>query len=90
MGGLGDDTYVVDNTGDVVKNSKEGTDLILTSVTLDLTKGGFAGQEIENVTIVALAGDKDVTGNDFANVLTGNEGNNKLYWRDRQRHPQRQ
>ena len=78
-GGLGNDTFLVDDTGDVVKeNAKEGTDLILTSVTLDLTKGGFAGQEIENVTVVTAAGDKDVTGNDFANVLTGNEGNNKL------------
>ena len=78
-GGAGNDTYLVDNLGDqVIEAAKGGIDLIKSSVDIDLSKGAFIGQEIENVTLVAGAGDKDVTGNALNNVIQGNEGNNHL------------
>ena len=78
-GGLGNDTYYVDNVGDTVtENVGEGKDTVISTISLDLTAGSFAAQEIENVTLAAGAGAIDATGNALANVLTGNEGNNTL------------
>ena len=73
-GGLGNDTYVVDNTGDVVvENLGEGTDLIQTSITLSLAN-------IANVENLTLTGTSAIngTGNTLDNVLTGNSANNTL------------
>jgi len=78
-GGKGNDTYYVDNAGDTVTElAGEGTDLIISSVSIDLSAGSFAAQQIENVTLAAGAGAINATGNGLANVLTGNEGNNTL------------
>jgi len=45
IGGAGNDTYVVDNTGDVVtENASEGTDTVQSSVTYIL------GANVENLT----------------------------------------
>ena len=72
IGGLGDDTYVVDSTSDVViENAGEGTDTIISSVSLTL------GNNLENLTLtggVALFG----TGNALGNLITGNILNNTL------------
>jgi Ca2+-binding RTX toxin-like protein len=72
VGGAGDDTYVVDNTGDVItENANEGVDLVQSSVTYTL------GANVENLTLtgtVAING----TGNTLDNVLTGNSGVNVL------------
>lgn len=90
-GGLGDDIFVVDITGDVaIENTNEGTDLVQSSVTFTL------GNNIENLTLTgssALNG----TGNTLDNILTGNSGANTpngvqvtyADWRIRQRHPDR-
>ena len=73
VGGLGNDTYVVDSAGDVVtETSGAGTDLVNSSAasyTLD--------SNIENLTLTgtAITG----TGNEQANVITGNGGDNFLY-----------
>jgi Ca2+-binding RTX toxin-like protein len=71
-GGLGDDTYVVDGTSDVVTEyAGEGTDTVLSSVTLTLAAN------VENLTLTgsnAING----TGNTLANVLTGNSAKNTL------------
>ncbi|WP_428663882.1 hypothetical protein [Reyranella sp.] len=72
-GGAGNDTYTVDNAGDVVvEKNGEGTDLVNSSVSFDLT-----GQYIERLT---LTGSSNINGagNSLANTLTGNAGNNVL------------
>lgn len=71
-GGLGDDTYVVDVTGDVVtEETDEGTDLVRASASYTLSAN------VENLTLTGSA-DIDGFGNDLANVLTGNDGANLL------------
>ena len=71
-GGAGNDTYVVDNVGDVVvENADEGTDLVQSSVTWIL------GAHFENLTLTGTAA-IDGTGNTLDNVLTGNAANNTL------------
>ncbi|MCA3542879.1 MAG: hypothetical protein IOC73_03865, partial [Rhodobacter sp.] len=71
-GGAGDDTYVVDATGDVVTEAlNEGTDTVQSSVTYTL------GANLENLT---LTGNSEIsgTGNTDANRLTGNAAANTL------------
>ncbi|MCW2274642.1 Ca2+-binding RTX toxin-like protein, partial [Rhodoblastus acidophilus] len=72
-GGAGNDTYYVDNAGDLVKEaSGAGTDSVYASVSFSL-----AGQNIENLTLTGSAAING-TGNGLANILTGNAGNNVL------------
>ena len=76
-GGIGNDTYVVDAATDVVQeNSNEGTDLVISSVSLTL------GANVENLTLNASLAVADAningTGNANANSITGNAGNNQL------------
>jgi uncharacterized delta-60 repeat protein len=76
-GGNGSDTYVVDNPGDIVRETNAdpatgGIDTVNASISYTL------GANVENL---ALAGSNSIsgTGNDLANRLTGNSGNNVLY-----------
>lgn len=72
-GGAGNDTYLVDNTGDlVIEASNQGRDLILTQVSLEL----FAN--VEDATVTANGG-RALTGNSLNNLLTGGKGNDSLY-----------
>jgi Ca2+-binding RTX toxin-like protein len=77
-GGKGNDTYIVDSVVDVVfENNGEGTDLIKSTVNIDLTGKQFQG-EIENVTLVqddanSLFPNK-VVGNEFNNIIIGVDG----------------
>ena len=67
-GGPGNDTYLVDNTGDVVtENSNEGTDTVQSSITYTL------GANVENLTLTGTAAING-TGNALDNVLFGNSG----------------
>jgi Ca2+-binding RTX toxin-like protein len=71
-GGAGNDVYFVDNPGDmVVENANEGTDLVFSTAHLRLAA---------NVEALILQGSADLQGygNDLANVLVGNSGNNLL------------
>lgn len=74
IGGLGNDTYIVDNKGDVVtEGSAEGTaDAILSSVSYNL-----GGRFIETMTLTGGA-NVNAVGNGQANTLTGNTGANWL------------
>jgi Ca2+-binding RTX toxin-like protein len=72
IGNSGNDTYCVDNTGDIVTEyADEGTDAVRSSVTYTL------GSNIENLT---LTGTDPVngTGNELNNVIYGNSASNIL------------
>ena len=72
QGGLGNDTYVIDDAGDlVVEAAGGGTDTIRSATSYTLAA------ELENLTLTG-AGSVDGTGNIFANLLLGNSGANRL------------
>jgi Ca2+-binding RTX toxin-like protein len=71
-GGLGNDTYIVDATGDtVIENLNEGIDTVQSSVSYTL------GSNLENL---SLAGTSAIngTGNSLNNLITGNAAANTL------------
>ncbi len=72
VGGAGNDTYVVNSTGDVVvENSSQGTDAVYSSVTYSLSA---------NVENLILTGSSAIngTGNALNNTITGNGASNSL------------
>ena len=72
LGGDGDDTYVVDNAGDVVtENGGEGTDTVHASISYKL------GGSVNNLTLTG-SGNINGTGTGSDNVLRGNTGRNTL------------
>ena len=74
-GGAGNDTYFVDNAGDVVNEAVgQGTDTVMASVNYALT----AGSEIEFLRANAGATGLSLTGNALANRLVGGAGNDTL------------
>jgi VCBS repeat-containing protein len=71
-GGLGDDTYIVDNTGDViVETVNSGFDSVQSSVNYSLSAN------VENLVLIGASGISG-TGNTLDNVITGNTGSNSL------------
>ena len=71
-GGLGNDTYVVDNAGDVVEEAAgAGTDLVRSWISHTLAAN------VENLLLAGGAATNG-TGNALDNTLTGNAGNNLL------------
>src|SRR5205085_10481482 len=72
-GGLGNDTYGVDNAGDVVVEAVgAGTDTVLASVTI-----AALAANVENLVLTGTAAING-TGNALNNTITGNAGNNVL------------
>ncbi|MXN49109.1 hypothetical protein GR138_28290, partial [Shinella kummerowiae] len=72
LGGAGNDTYFVDNTGDVVTEAANaGDDLVNSSVTFSLSAA------IERLQLIG-GGNISGTGNALANHIRGNSGNNTL------------
>ena len=81
-GGAGNDVYVVDSTGDkAIEAFNQGTDTVQSRVSLTLAAN------IENLTLIntatALNGtgnglNNTITGNDYANVLNGATGTDRL------------
>lgn len=78
QGGAGNDTYVVDNAGDlVVENAGEGTaDAVYTSTSYALT--GTNQVEFLYTNNSTLTSNINLTGNTYANTITGNAGVNVL------------
>ena len=71
-GGAGNDTYVINDTADVVVEIlNEGTDLVQSSATYTLSAN------IENLTLTGTA-NIDGTGNVLNNTIVGNSGNNVI------------
>src|SRR5262249_34982233 len=74
-GGKGDDTYIVDNSGDAVTETLAGavggTDTVKSSVSFTL------GNNVENLELTGT-GKTDGTGNALNNAITGNGNDNKL------------
>jgi Ca2+-binding RTX toxin-like protein len=71
-GGFGDDTYVIEEAGDViVEHADEGTDTVLSASDWKIAAN------IENLVLTGLD-DLDATGNELDNVITGNDGENVL------------
>jgi Ca2+-binding RTX toxin-like protein len=87
MGGLGNDTYVIDNFGDVVLESDDGA---IDTLQLALTAAGTytMADLVDNATVTAAATvavnvngngwDNRITGNAAANILRGDWGNDTL------------
>ncbi len=74
LGGLGNDTFVVDDAADsVVEAASEGTDTIKSGLSFDLN----TVTSVENLTLLGVA-NNNATGNAGANTITGNSGNNVL------------
>ena len=73
IGGLGDDTYQINNAGDrVVELAGEGVDTAVSAVSFD-----FGAVQLDNLVLTGAA-DLFGRGNDLDNVLTGNGGANTL------------
>ena len=71
-GNAGNDTYVVDNVGDVVTEAESaGFDTVRSTISYTL------GANLENLTLIGSAAIKG-TGNNLNNVLTGNAAANTL------------
>lgn len=75
IGGADNDQYLVDDANDqVIENTGEGNDLVLTTVSYTL--GG--AQEVEILRANSSAGAINLTGNELANRLEGNNSSNTL------------
>jgi len=73
FGGIGNDIYFVDNTGDVLSELiNEGTDMVKSSVTYTL------GANVENLTLIGTSAINGI-GNELDNRIVGNTNNNILY-----------
>ena len=74
IGGLGSDTYYVDNVGDICTEANvAGTDTVIASVSYVLGSSSY----VERLTLSG-SGNLNATGNNIVNVITGNAGNNVI------------
>ncbi|MEI7839778.1 MAG: tandem-95 repeat protein [Methylococcaceae bacterium] len=72
-GGTGDDTYYVDNVGDVVTEvTKQGVDTVISTVDYSLASLPY----VENLTLSGTV--LNATGNSYANKIIGNASDNVI------------
>ncbi|HVR65077.1 MAG TPA: calcium-binding protein, partial [Verrucomicrobiae bacterium] len=76
-GGLGNDTYGVDD-GDTITESVGGAAGGLDDVIYVGTIGHTLATNVENLILGAASGDSFGTGNALNNIITGNDGSNRL------------
>lgn len=79
-GGAGDDTYLVDNAGDVVDEGaggSNGTDTVRSSIGFSLSDTAHVKGSVENLVLLG-SGAIGGTGNGLANAITGNAASNTL------------
>ena len=86
IGGKGNDIYVLEGVDTVTEQFDQGIDEIRSQIFLNLSLAAMAN--VENATLLG-SDSLDATGNVFANVLTGNIGDNRAGRRRRQRHADR-
>ncbi|MFB0610775.1 M10 family metallopeptidase C-terminal domain-containing protein [Aurantiacibacter poecillastricola] len=84
MRGLrGDDTYYVDNSGDVIyEMSNEGFDTVYASVSFALlphVRYSYGTRSSVELLVLTGTADIDLGGSEIANELRGNSGNNRLF-----------
>ncbi|MEQ1938288.1 calcium-binding protein, partial [Mesorhizobium sp. CN5-321] len=76
QGGAGNDTYIVDNAGDIVDESgSDGFDRVQSSITINLSDAVHVKGDIEMGVLTGSA-NVNLTGNGLDNLLVGNGGNN--------------
>ncbi|WP_442580579.1 calcium-binding protein [Mesorhizobium sp. ASY16-5R] len=81
IGGQGNDIYFVDSAADViVDNAGEGTDLVVARG-VDYVLGAAAQVEHLRTSSASSTAGIDLTGNDFAQIIRGNAGDNVLVGR---------
>jgi len=79
-GGAGNDTYVVDNAGDIVDEASHdgaGIDTVQSSISFSLADSAHVLGEVERLTLTGTA-NLNGTGNAADNLITGNSGSNVL------------
>jgi Ca2+-binding RTX toxin-like protein len=76
-GGGGDDTFVIDSLGDRVLDSGHGDDDRAVSWFVDINLNRAALTNIENASLRG-SDDLNVAGDEWWNVLAGNDGNNRI------------
>ena len=70
LGGAGNDTYIVNNAGDIIiEDPDEGMDIVQSGVSYTLAAN------VENLILTGTASING-TGNELNNIITGNSGNN--------------
>ena len=78
IGGAGDDVFIVDDFSDDVRELiGGGIDRVESSVDFELDTNAFTDQ-IENITLTGI-GNIYADGNELANMMIGNSGNNDLW-----------
>jgi Ca2+-binding RTX toxin-like protein len=81
----GNDTYILDNFGDIVDEGftgSGGTDWVRSSVSVNLTNMANFQGNIENIVLLSNAGGAGALGNSRANSIFGNASGNILSGRE--------
>ena len=76
-GDAGNDTFIIDKAITIIEVVGDGIDTVKSTVSLSLSAGLLAGQNLENLTLLGT-GNTNATGNALGNIILGNSGKNAL------------